>query len=75
MLLTVLKFVDLFCLLSVSGLIGLIAAEIWGRCNEGYVVHTVCTVHTVYAVHAMHTLHTLHNLNILGTVHIGFIKI
>ena len=44
-LLTVHKFLDLLYLLSVSGLIGLIASVIWGRCNEGYVVHNVHTAH------------------------------
>jgi hypothetical protein len=40
-LLTVRKFVDLLFLLSVGGLIGLIAADLWGWGNEGYVVQSV----------------------------------
>jgi len=35
------KFQDFLRLLSVSGLSGLIAAEKWGRCNEGFVERTV----------------------------------
>jgi len=54
-LLTVQKFVDLLCLLSVRGLIGLIAAEIWGGgCNEDDVVYTVRIVHTVRIVYPVH---------------------
>ena len=60
-LLPVLTFVDLIYLLSVSGLMGLRAADIYGRCNEGYLEHTahvVCTVHTEHSVN-IYTVHAI----------------
>ena len=68
-LLTVSKFVDLLCLLSVRGMIGLRAAGIRGRCNQCYFVHTVNNVHTVHTVHNVRTVYTLHTVRTVHTVH------
>ena len=70
MLLTVQKFVDLLCLLSVSGFRGLITRVICGPCNEGYDSHTVYSVHTIHSVYTVYNLHTINIVLTVYTVHI-----